>query len=828
MKKGKNVQNKAQNPSQNLTHNRVFNSYNGLNSYGLFEATREYSLILDSAIKSIKKNNNNELVSKEIEKIKALSPENNYSTNLSFVPPFQIYADLFGNDSGVSSAVTFIKNTVCGIKWKIKDKFGFENTELTKDIQKIFNLRQIIAKAVQHYLVYGITIYLKKQKRVDDKLVGYPNFLLVPASEVSLFYANREKFEIDRISWNHREISIYNTIEKFDKFGDQNFNIGVDPDIDSQFFGISRLRGLVQLLDTKLRDDENYRLFLKNASFPGVIIHTPIDNFENPNLNNEIESAFRRLKEPEGRFSPSVIKSISGSTELVKFDIIKQSLENRLTLAEKEEIKGSIFDSFGLDRKLMGMVSSGLGGNEYTTALEAFKFKCVNPILVLLQTDLECFIIPEIFKSLESNFYFQRHNISINDNGKLRLATKEDFYFYFDEFVTETAESRALTGERLFKAGSIDSKTLLTKYAGMSELDVPVDSDFRIIPNSVLIYKTGDLVDYQGNKISQEKIESVENTTQKVDKSIGEGNEVVNNIEEKVKALASHWNDRKTRQKVNKFFEKAVKEDQNYSQIPNLLLTNQAKKVEDLIKDIIDKQYFSLKIDKVLENNIKTKAVDLNIPLSELESDIAQNIQSVKENLDTEALIITLLFFAKVGSQNVINQAKKEKGLELTPEQRVDIQKKVLNFIQERVNNLMGITPVEIPVFEYSFLNPYYEGSLDQTTVKRLAEIISQIIENNPDLSKTELESLILQTIKKDIEDRTKLITENNISLIFNLGIGLTALAFGKDRFEWLRTKSTEPRPVHLALVGQKRKADDFPEPPGALPNCKCSWRPVF
>ena len=85
---------------------------------------------------------------------------------------------------------------------------------------------------------------------------------------------------------------------------------------------------------------------------------------------------------------------------------------------------------------------------------------------------------------------------------------------------------------------------------------------------------------------------------------------------------------------------------------------------------------------------------------------------------------------------------------------------------------------------------------------------------------------LIDSQVKDEIKRRSLLNTVDNITKVFAAGTLIASQPFFVEELEWLRTKSLDPRPEHLANVGERRKPGElFPsgEPlPNLKINCKC------
>lgn len=75
---------------------------------------------------------------------------------------------------------------------------------------------------------------------------------------------------------------------------------------------------------------------------------------------------------------------------------------------------------------------------------------------------------------------------------------------------------------------------------------------------------------------------------------------------------------------------------------------------------------------------------------------------------------------------------------------------------------------------------------------------------------------------------RAAFYAQDQVGVTYNDVTRLRARYEGSDRYVWVRTTSAHPRDFHLDRVGKTYSWDDLEDPPGKLPNCKCTARPVF
>jgi hypothetical protein len=773
---------------------------------------------------------------------------------------------MFGSIPAVSAAVNKKANSILQTGWEIKDRYNFPNKDLTRHIQSVFDLSGLVERASKQYDIYTTVFYLKYQDRdkKDPNILLRPNFQLVPASELSLYYAKSTDFTIRKFYWQSVELpGMYTFIEKFDSFGDQTFHVGKSGDTDSIFFGAPRLRSLFTLLDGLLLDDQNYKTFLRNASFPGIIVLTTEDISTNTQM--EIESAFRSLRDPDTRFKANTIAAYQRDQEgnigkTVDFVTLSQKIENRLTLAEKQEIAGQVYDNLFIPRKVMGLVSSGMGANEYETAMLEYKLNAIDPQMSLIDKDINTFVLPAILRYLESTQYFERQQIKIKDvDGLTRTARAEDFHFAFKEFSVESPSLILDKGLKLFEAGAITNRKLLTDYAGLEDDNLPLDLDWRKIKSSEVVYKDGSLKDAYGDVVSTEDIEGSQETTdnaEKNDNSDDSNDDMSNpssrqeNIQEMVEKAMEFAKSRKVKAKIKSFFSKAVETDkeeaEKFSKIPNVIKTPEAKQLQELIEKDLLKQYTSIDIDKILKNpevrkfltpkilsddelqdQAKQKAVNINLKKI-IQDIIDKTMPGLKFDLSNFSKL--LAFFGKLGNEEALSEAPQEIQDLVTPENRVSFQNILKSFIAARLGNLLKGKPAK-DTFGYDY-TPYYDGNLNDTSKEDLAQIISEVIGNNPELSGNELKRLIDTKIKENVKMRAETIMIDNVARAYGAGVFAVGINLEANGKKWLRTSSSRPRNAHLAQVGEivpyNETFSDGSFWSGELINCLCGIQLVW
>jgi len=84
-----------------------------------------------------------------------------------------------------------------------------------------------------------------------------------------------------------------------------------------------------------------------------------------------------------------------------------------------------------------------------------------------------------------------------------------------------------------------------------------------------------------------------------------------------------------------------------------------------------------------------------------------------------------------------------------------------------------------------------------------------------------------LEKAAKRALNRAAFYARDQAGNLYNKAATQQASYEGFQYYEWVRTTSASPRDVHMGRVGQIFKFGELSDPPGVLPNCKCSMRPV-
>lgn len=764
------------------------------------------------------------------------------ANSYKLTPYWSIYQNMFAKIPAVSSAINKKKDAIISSDWQFKDINGYYNQELTDYINKEFNLINIISKASLQYDLYGTVIYTHYTSS-DDK-IPKPIFKLIPAGETRNYTVDLYSGEVTSLSWETNDVFNFSKIDLFDLQGNRNFWIGKIEDVDDQFLGQPLLRSLYTELDGKLQDDENYQLFLRNASFPGIIamVSGDAEQITIDELNNFLSS----LRDKEQRFKGSVVTNSTDSegNPMIQFQTIKQAIENRLSLDEKKEINGQVYDCLLIPRKLMGLSTSGMGANEYETAMLDYKLNCIKPRTTQITQDLNNFVLPIIMTYLEDSGYFRKKQFKIKIDNTEKLATKDDFQFFFNEMEVETNSQKRESYLRGYELGIFTVSEVKEKAFDYKTKDLLDDDNFRKFKNNDYIVKEGELksgsftsaggsselanisTQDQGQDIAEEQTES------------SEEQELVNNVNNTVnsnfiKSLDKSIeiadlkvrNSGKVKKVINNFYTKA----DEYSKIPDLLITSKAKDQAGEIINSLKKQYGDINIDVIIDW-IEKNGLDLREPESKdrILTFINLKLNKIENYFDIDNLVETMLFVARLGTAGVENNL----NTKLNDSQKKTIQKEINSYSKERVKNLLGYKPEKIPEYEDEIFNPYFDGSLDITSNNVITNIIQSVLINYPTLSKDKQIQMIKENLNLNAEERGNQINQDNLSKAFGLAGFLASKILGARKKTWLRTKALNPRDTHLKMVGE---TVDFNKPfsngskwTQEEINCQCSIKVSF
>ena len=756
---------------------------------------------------------------------------------LKLLPAYSVYASAYYKFPALQAGTDKISNYILGLRDYFVDKNGKEHPKVLEEFERRFgNLDNYKNKASKQFTIFGQCIDNKYDtySSEKDKSVG---FRLIPSSETSNYIVDEKGLIVTKFSWNRNEIYTYNTIERFDLSGDQNFHVEKNEDLEDLFVGDSKVSSCLTTMDSYFRDDLNYQLFLKNGGYPVVIALVAGEEI----AKAEIESVFRSLRDPDMRYRVPVINNAAGANgePMVRFETFKPDIGERLTSEEKKEMEGRVYDCLHISRKLMGFGTSGLGSNEYEIALRDTKISAIDPMVRMIRNLGNNFRIPEGLKLMEKSKFFEQAEIKVSENGVERTAIADDFTWHIEELDVGDKEKKRFNLTESYRIGIFTVAEVKKQGWGYEEKDLLPDDNKRIFE----LEKMGDT--QQSNQSKPNTPESEDDDNEEDDSNEREDPEepVVEKTEKTVttakllKQKSFTINSGKTKQKIAKYLEKAKAESgSDYSQIPSLLNLPERQQLEEEIRQSLVKQYNSVDFKKLIklakEKNVNIyNEEEITSLKKDLESVISKEAGKIKDIIDPAILILLLLFFARVGNQETINLATLS-SVVISPEQKAKAKEYYEKYINERVDNLLFGEPAkkEKKVVVDGF-TPYYEGMLDSTSYNQIIDIIFGVVITNPNLTEEEAISQIKDSISAIAESRASKIAIDNIVKAYTAGIIFTSLSAGVKEFIWMPTKAKNPNEIHRKqwyVVSTLKKGWASRDLPGQRISCLCSLRPIF
>lgn len=787
---------------------QLFNSYNDRVA-GISKFLQEVVQLQQERMEASEGYNNN------LVKQKAITIGEASKALVSLSPDFALYHNFYSRVPGVAAAVDRKANYLAQAGWKIVDKNGNENKELTQVVKKNFDIDKMIITASKQYDVYSTVFYVKIQKRDNKgKLIGKPKFVMPAASDIFQYRVDMNTLEISQFIWDSPEVRTYKAYEKYDEFGDQTFHIGKNSDTNSLFFGSPRLRSLTDVLDKLFLNSENYKIFLSNASMPGILVLTSEETSDT--AKEQVQSAFAALRDKRMRHRAQVIEAYKTnpdtgeSVPTVQFTNITPQIGERLKLEEEKEIAGQVYDCLGVPRKMMGMTTSGIGANEYESARQDYIDNAIRPYAYLISDDFNQFIWPSITEFLKNSGYFERneyvYSLDRDQQDREIVANADDYHFEFNDFDSVPDYVKVQEASKMLENGQITDAFFLTKFLGVKENELPIESGFRTLKNNIVLVAEGKLMDTYGNQIAKElnaEVE-VEGDVEDFQEAENENPLDIDGIV-KNKTVWTKVKSSKNKKKASNFFATSQNFKQGISVIPDLFETEQFGDLQKYFTDLLKKQAEKIKFEALREKYGITSGNLEKEQYEALKADILQEVKEIMPKLtdlldrkQIDSLAVALTYFAKLGYDYGMLQTP-EDIKEMEPEERVKVQEEVSDWLSERVTNLLEGQPE--PEGKKSFkLTPYFDGDLDNTSEKIITEAV---ISGTSDLE-----------FEKQLEDRSRRIAEEESSKSF--AAGLLAYAFVKDaRFKkFLPTTAKEPRGgTHGSMVGTVVPINDnFPD----------------
>ena len=532
------------------------------------------------------------------------------------------------------------------------------------------------------------------------------------------------------------------------------------PSVNSKFFGKSPLTSFYDDLNQLALDRDNFNYFLKNNSFFGIAV-IPNDDLNDDQLDALLQAA-KQLNNPVSRYKAGVYAGVKDLKQ------IKQEIQARLSTEEKKYIAVKASNAVGYPYQLLKESSSGMGQGEQKTVMQNYKDETIDPIQDMVGQFINGFVLKTVTNDYEGLIW--KHN----------------------EMIISTLDDMMRVANAGFASGLFSAYEAKTRFLGYTDDEVQEDDKFRKIGSNVVKegeLKEGDITtdeiqDEVESDISQEMRRTI--TSENIKAFIGN-------------AKSLNGNDK---QRIKKFLERVKAErDDGFSPTEIVVQNDRAKMLEEMmIKAYTDQiNAFDFIINK--------KAVNADQPMTEEE--IREELTPLVEFLDVGLMTYYINYLMSLGKIDAINQIE-ELGLELTDLERTDVNKEITEYANKRVESLLGFDNGG----DGSINTPLVQSSLDDTTVRLILAVLT--------MSTTRKEAMEL--FKRRIKDRAKLLADNEAGRAYNAGVDIVSKKKTQIGYKWLRTRSTDPREIHLVLVGMTapRGQTINGEFPGERINCKC------
>lgn len=610
----------------------------------------------------------------------------------------------------------------------------------------------------------------------------------IPIHQVSIYQTRA--FGIDNFWWMYSG----ELVNKQIKSG--SFKVFKKANISSQFFGLSPLNSLYDELNSINLDTQNFNKFLENNSFFGAVIFAKDTlGLEELQILKRVE---KQLVQPESRYKATVVQGVE------KIEQIKQGIEHRLSIEEKQFIKDSIYQVYGVPTFFAGANKSGLGAGEQLTHRQNLKDLAITQ----MQKKLE-----ELYNSWVLPIFYPEHTARA-----VEMQVESD-----SDIITRYTEG--------YKTGIWTAKQVKTLGYRVQEEETTEEDNFRIFPAKTQIVKEGNLT--EGNSddgLTDSVDEKIDTNTRSEDQvrieKQAEPVKFINNLkpfhidvepvefevsqpivnEQQAKVDKSRFTVQdlpnfspQQKKRVFSFLDSTKAQSQEYSICDQILIGKQKEDLQKQIKTILQRQY---KVD--LSKKIESKASS---------DDELLELQNSKQ--DWIPIATSLAYYLNLGKEDVIRQAKEQNKTDFTQSQRASLNKSFDNYIIDRLNGLSGLDNSQSTL----------KQSIWQTTKDNLGSILDQI---SNDSNQTEGDAIT----DREIDTRSELIASNEALTAFGQGSAMAGIEFGAKKKQWLPSISREPRLRHAQIYGE---IVDYDKPfsigyqfPNTEIRCKCGMRVFF
>jgi len=487
----------------------------------------------------------------------------------------------------------------------------------------------------------------------------------------------------------------------------------------------------------------------------------------NDNLSNDELDALvetaKQLNDPRSRYKTGVY---TGVKELKQ---IKQEIQARLSIEEKKYIAVKTANAVGYPYQLLKESASGLGQGEQKTVMQNYKEETIDPSQAMVGQFINNFVLEVVANKSEYEGLTWKPN----------------------EMVISTLDDMMKVANAGFASGLFSAYEAKTRFLGYTDDEVQEDDKFRKIGSNVV--QEGELK--EGNVETDEVQDEVD---QNIKSTIS--SEYIKSYIQNAKSL--NGNDK---QRIKKFLELVKAErDDGFSPTEIVVKNDRVKMLDEMMQKAYTEQInaFDFIINKKTVNADETMT----------EEEIRSELTPLANFLDVGLMTYYINYLMTLGKIDALNQIE-ELGLSLTDKERADINKEVTDYANARVGSLLGVENGG----DNSINSPLVSSSLDDTTVGLIMAVLT--------MSTTRKEAMEL--FKRRIKDRAKLLADNEAGRAYNAGVDIVSKKKTQIGYQWLRTRSAEPREIHLVLVGMTapRGQTINGEFPGQRIQCKCGMK---
>lgn len=799
----------------------------------------DYSNLTNQKFKSISKiveSEKNNLVNKKTEQKTLEFRKSKINTKIKQLPNWWVFQGLYETQSFVTSAVNRTANIISGLNHEILIN-GYHNQELLDIIETIGgDLTDTYRKMSINLIVTGVAIDNKFALINEDVPFA---FRIIPTYETNAYHIDPNALEanqIKRFSWYANDIINYLSIDIEDKNGDRNFYISRFGG-NQAFLPLSPLQSVVSQLDGMNFDDHEYKKRLENFGFTPIIamVNETQTVGDTGGLANQVESLLRSMRDPENRYKIPVISGEdaidpeTGTPQIVFKEFSPAEINPRLGTQERQEINRQVANILGVPPVMEGLNKGGLGNaTEWQMAMITYNQQSIEPITKIIDKNLNNYRIPHILEYLEKEGWFkekyEKGELYKEVNGVRVPVKATDCKIRTSLLNTWLPEQKAKLGMeavQYFDKGVFTSKEIKTRFLGYSDEEVNEkdDIDERLAnPETANVQETE-----VENKDVDSVLEDIDNLEEKkIELEKSKQNYLEKNKKAKAKKKSKEINkiDIELKQKYVKY-----SKTKRFSRIPGILKMVSSKNIKKQAIKAYKKQYLDIELEPILENLKKDGLMKSKNPVITNKVKNQVKVKNLQEFLDVDLLINEIFSIALVGMNEAIGDAENA-GFNLKDSDRLILRKEITDSIYDFVFNQLegGVAepnrPTNLRINEFK-----YTGSVNDTSTIRITDIISKVVSENLEASETELIKQIKNKFKEDIDLRSSRFSEANSVYAYTLGKWKVQSFDDVDPvMRWLMTYSTNPRVEHLSLVGNERRASEFPNFPGELPDCKCSW----